>query len=185
MAKTNVRYFYKGHVYLVKYLTKIKTAAGWVAGVDYYRENEPNGEVFSRGREQFDERFTPFTLSEGDEVVVLTMGKVRAVLKVDYINGDIAECSNDSNFKLSVKTAVDAEHGGLLEVVGWKPQASDICYHTQAIRIREARDAAEATLIKEMSNIKEMIPTLDEAAIIQLSNILSTLSDLVKSTLGK
>ncbi len=179
MATLNAKYYYKEHTYVAKNYTKIKTANGWVDGIIYQRENEPNGPLYVRGLEQFNERFTPYVLSEGDEVVVVTMGKLQAVLTVKSIEDGIATCEGNG-MTLAVKTDVAVENGGVLEVTGWKPQASDVCYHTHAIRIKEARDHAEVEIAQAMETIKDVLSKMDEASTIQVSNILSTLSNNIK-----
>lgn len=182
MAKIGAKYYYKEHTYVAKNYTKVKTATGWVDGIDYQRENEPNGPIFTRGLKQFNERFTPYVLSEGDEIAVITMGRLQAVATVKSIEEGVAYCENGS-FKMDVKVEVDAEHNGMLEVVGWKPQASDVYFHTHAIRIQEAKQKAEEEFFTAIQEIKDIMPKMDTAQIIQVSNILSSLSGQIKETL--
>lgn len=176
MAKKNVKYYYKEHIYVVKDWTKIKTATGWVDGVIYQRENEPNGPVYTRGAEQFDELFIPFTLNVGDKIAVITMSKMQGVLEVVRIDEQegIAYCES-GNFKINVKIDVDAEHRGILECVGWCPQASDVFYYTHAIRMEEARHDAKVKVQAALNKINSVIDKMDVPEMIQVSNILSSL----------
>lgn len=181
MAKKDVKYYYNEHVYVVKDWTKIKTATGWVDGVIYQRENEPNGPLYTRGAEQFDELFIPLTLSVGDKIAIITMGKMRGVLEVVRIDEQegIAYCES-SNFKISVKTDVDAEHRGILECVGWCPQASDAFYYTHAIRMEEARQNTKVNVQDALNKISSVLDKMDVSEMVQISNIISSLCDNIK-----
>lgn len=110
-------YFYKGYEYVVLSLTMIKVKQtgldDWVRGVVYKRVDSVAPEslfeeiTFSREIQDFITKFNPIELMVGDNVEVVSMGKIRGFLTVESIDDSVEFGVKFKGYKHAAKKHID------------------------------------------------------------------------------
>lgn len=110
-------YFYKGHEYVVSSLTMIKVKQtgldDWVHGIVYKRvdddahDNFSEEITFSRETQDFITKFNPVELMVGDNVEVVSMGKIRGFLTVESIDDSVEFGVKFNGYEHAAKKHID------------------------------------------------------------------------------
>lgn len=122
MIAKDKHYFYKGDEYVVTGFTKMKSTLNgtWVEAVQYKRAievDDPNTELFTRERSDFEYKFIPAVLEADMEIVAVSKGTLVAGYKVTEVGEDNATAISPSALELVVSKNV-SPNGEVTKVSG-------------------------------------------------------------------